>query len=80
MQRIDEIVKKLNETKGKVTFVEVFETVRGLSAADARAIAKTFAMKSARTKTEALGLIWKRHYNLLTAARSAGTTGSRLAG
>jgi hypothetical protein len=80
MQRIDEIVKNLNETKGKVAFVAAFEMLRGLSAAEARAIAKAFTMKSARTKTEALGLIWKRHYNLVSAARSAGTTGSRLAG
>ena len=77
-------VQRLNLAIGnEQTFSEVFSTLKNdpsVKAPIAKRIAREFAKKAGRTKTEALSLIWERHASLVGAKARADATSGRTAG
>jgi hypothetical protein len=77
-------VKRLEEALGdELRFESVYQQIskdERLKAADAKKLAKAFSGKSGKTKADALGLIYGRHKNMMSAEPKADATGRRLAG
>jgi hypothetical protein len=67
---------------GKVAFAKAFDAVKmdkNLKALELKRLARDFSGRSAKTKAEALDLIWDRHASLVGAANKNRNTGGRTA-